>query len=72
MSEVMKARLKEICPDKKVSEMTSDELLKAVNVAFEVVGYEPIDIEEAMEYINNTSDAEMLSEYVYLVWEADQ
>ena len=72
MSEVMKSRLDDVCPVKKVGEMTSDELLKAVNVAFEVVGYEPIDIGKAMEHINNTSNVEMLSEYVYLVWEADQ
>ena len=72
MSEIIRDRLNDVCPVKKINEMTSDELLKAVNVAFEVIGYNPIDLEEAMDYINKTSNAEMLSEYVYFVWEADQ
>ena len=52
--------------------MTDDDILRAVNVAFEIIGYNPINLEEAMEYINNTSNAGMLSEYIYEVWEADQ
>ena len=72
MSEIIRDRLNEVCPVERIENMTDDDILRAVNVAFEIIGYNPINLEEAMEYINNTSNAGMLSEYIYEVWEADQ
>ena len=72
MSEIIFNRFVDICPKKKIEDMTDDEILKAVNVAFEIIGYKPINLEEAMDFINKTANVEYLSEYVYFVWEADQ
>lgn len=72
MSEIVRARLEEVCPVQKIKDMSYGEIVKSTNVAFKIIGYEPINLEEAMSYINNTSDVEMLSDYIYEVWEADQ
>ena len=72
MSEIIRDRLNDVCPVERIEDMTDEDILRAVNVAFDIIGYNPINLEEAMEYINNTSNVEMLSDYIYEVWEADQ
>ena len=72
MSEIIFNRFVDVCPEKKIEDMSDEELLKAVKVAFDIIGYNPINLEKAMDFINKTANVEYLSEYVYFVWEADQ
>lgn len=70
MSEIVKIRLMEVCPAKKVSEMTPDELDSAINVAFKIIGYKPIDLMKAKQKAFD-SKSEWLCDFIYEVWRND-
>jgi len=64
-------RFKEICPANKIVDMTSDEVDKAVKIAFEIIGYNPNNLSSALEVANANSLATWLYEYIYDVWRYD-
>ena len=72
MSEILKNRLEDICPLQRVDELSSTELDNAIDIAFEIIGYNPKFLETSKEYVRDTSNAVQLWEYIYDVWEADQ
>lgn len=69
--EVIKKRLQEICPDKRIDDMTYDEMERAIHTAFEIIGYEPNDLNKSWEYAYNNCKTEYLWDYIYTIWEAD-
>lgn len=70
-SEIVLARLREICPLKKVSEMDIIEVEKATNVAFQIIGYKPKKFQYAFGQAWENSDATDLSDFIYDVWRFD-
>ena len=46
-SEIILARMEEICPNELVDDKSFDELMKDVNVSFKIIGYEPSNLMEA-------------------------
>jgi len=46
-SEIILARMEEICPNELVVNKSVDELMKDVNVSFKIIGYEPSNLEKA-------------------------
>ena len=72
MSEIVRARLEDVCPVQRVDELSADELDNAIDIAFEIIGYNPKFLETSKEYVRDTSNAVQLCEHIYDVWEADQ
>lgn len=71
MSSLMYHRFAEICPDKRLEDMTSDEVKEDCRIAFLIVGYTPNDLDASFEKAWETSDATELYEYVFDVWLVD-
>ena len=72
MSEIVLARLMELCPPKKMDDITIDEIRESVNIAFKIIGYKPIDMDKSIDKALDTSNAEWLYQFVYDVWRCDQ
>ena len=68
MSEFMKARFDEICPQKWLSVMDIIEVEEDVKTAFSIIGFKPNDFDKAFEEAWKTSHALTLSDFVYDVW----
>ena len=64
-------RFKEVIPVKRLDEMSSDEVIQSVNVAFKIIGHESDNIEESVEKAWESSTALSLFEFVYDVYEVD-
>ena len=69
--EIIKERIKEITPDKKIDELPVNELDKAIHTAFEIIGYEPDNLENSINYAFENVRTDNLWDYIYTVWEAD-
>lgn len=70
-SEIVKSRLREICPLQKLSEMDVIEVEKSCHIAFEIIGYETKRFVASFEEVWRISDAEYLCDYIYCVWRCD-
>ena len=70
MSKVVRDRLLEICPQKNLGILTMDEIKKSCNVAFKIIGYEPVNLDESIVKSDYTDDT-MLWEFIYEVWRID-
>ena len=72
MTEVMKARLQEVVPDRYLQHMSVTDTEKAVKVAFEIVGYTPkSNLQMAIDRAWGKSTATKLWEFVYDAWRLD-
>ena len=65
---VVKGRLEEICPLKNTDEMTLDELIHDSNIAFQIIGYTPKNLEKSVKFVFENRDLPSLYEFVYEVW----
>lgn len=67
-SEIVKARLEDVCPQKSIKEMDVLEVEKAVRIAFEVIGYLPENFDDDFSKTWGSSSVENLWEFAYEVW----
>lgn len=72
MSDIVYNRLKEVCPQKSLSEMDILEVQKACRVAFEIIGYSPENFDESFMKTWESSERDDLYEFIYDVWEVDR
>lgn len=72
MSDIVRERLREICPIEKVSEVDIVEVKRDCMIAFEVIGYNPQNFEESFQKTWESSDAEDLCDFIFKVWECDK
>lgn len=73
MSEIMKARFRDIVPDRKLQSMSVTDVEKATKVALEIVGYTPKDtLQKSIDKAWGKSTATDLWEFVYDVWRMDK
>lgn len=70
MSELVKARLNEICPDIKVSD-DDYTALKDCHTAFEIIGYKPRNLVVSFCKIWESDYPIELYLFIYNVWEVD-
>lgn len=70
-SEIVRDRLREVCPPTHMGDMDSDEVEKAVNVAFKIIGYIPIDLSESIRRSYELTTADYLCDFVFDVWRCD-
>ena len=70
MSEIVRKRLEDICPVRRLEDMDILEVEKSCHVAFEIIGLEHRNerFDKAFKKAWENSDAEMLWEYIYCVW----
>jgi hypothetical protein len=61
-------RLREVCPKKKMSEIDIIEAKKSVKVGFEIINFKPQNFDEAFQKTWESSEVEMLSDFIYAVW----
>ena len=71
MSSIMYHRFKEICPPTKLEDMNPNEIKRDIGIAFEIVGYDPTDLNKAISRAWETTKAEYLFEFVFDVWLVD-
>lgn len=73
MSEIIKAKIQDVCPDKRLSSMYMVEVEDFVKSAFAKIGYNPSkNIDESIDKAWATSDKnDFLWEFVYRVWGYD-
>lgn len=71
MNEIVLNRLKEVCPVEKLGDLSSDEIEMAVNIAFKIIGYKPIDKQKAIQKATETSTATWLCDFIFDVWRCD-
>jgi hypothetical protein len=72
MDEIVKSRLIEVCPHQEISEVDVIEVEKSCYVAFEIIGYKPKNFTRAFQKTWESSDATLLSEFIFEVWGNDQ
>lgn len=72
MSQIVKSRLKEICPVKKMSEVDIVEAEESCHIAFEIIGYLPKNFQVAFQKTWESYEGEMLSDFIYQVWGEDR
>ena len=71
-SRILAMRLEDICPKKYIEDCTLDELIKDTNVAFEIIGYSPINLNKSVEEVYlNARESVLLWEFIYNVWSVD-
>ena len=69
---IVKDRLKEICPDENIKDLSISEIKEDCNVAFKIIGYNPQNFDKTVEEIYVNEDIELLYEFIFKVWEADK
>lgn len=69
--EIVRDRLREVCPPTHMGDMDTDEIEKAINVAFKIIGYIPIDLSESMRRSYELSSADYLCDFIFDVWRCD-
>ena len=65
-------RFKEICPPKKVEDMSRDELAHDCGIAFIIIGYQPKNLEKSVDEVLESSESKWLYEFVFNVWVGDR
>ena len=68
---IVYGRLEEICPLKNTDTMTLDELIHDSNIAFQIIGYKPKNLEKSVKYVFENCDLTALYEFIYRVWKYD-
>ena len=68
----MRRRFKEITPDDNLEDLDVIEVEKAVDIAFEIIGYNPVDKDKSFNTAWTSSGAVKLWEFIYDVWEVDK
>ena len=69
---IVRDRLKEICPDEHIQDLSISELKEDCNVAFKIIGYEPKNLDETVDKVYMDYDFENLYEFIFKVWEMDK
>lgn len=72
MEDIVLSRLRDVCPLQKLSEMDIVEIEKSCHVAFDVIGYNPVNFKQSFDKVWKTTDAEYLSDFIYEVWGNDE
>lgn len=70
-SRILAMRLEDICPKKSIEDCTLEELIKDTNVAFEIIGYSPIDLNKSVEEVYLNCESGPLWKFIYDVWSVD-
>ena len=70
-SRILAMRLEDICPKKSIEDCTLDELIKDTNVAFEIIGYSPVDLNKSVEEVYLKYESAPLWKFIYDVWSVD-
>lgn len=70
-SRILAMRLEDICPKKSIEDCTLDELIKDTNVAFEIIGYSPVDLNKSVEEVYLKYESVPLWKFIYDVWSVD-
>ena len=70
-SRILAMRLEDICPKKSIEDCTLDELIKDTNVAFEIIGYSPVDLNKSVEEVYLNCESGLLWKFIYDVWSVD-
>ena len=65
---IVESRLREICPKKNLSEMDIIEVEKATRIAFEIIGFKPKNFKKIFQKTWESSEANMLCDFIYGVW----
>ena len=69
--EIVKDRLREVCPPTHMVDMDADEIEKAINVAFKIIGYKPLDLMNSTRRAYEISTADFICDFIYDVWRCD-
>lgn len=69
---IVRDRLKEICPDECIEDLSFSEIIEDCNVAFKIIGYNPRNLHDSVKEIYVNEDITSLWMFVYRVWEVDQ
>ena len=67
-SEIVKARLLDVCPNKSIKGMDVLEVEKGVRLAFKIIGYLPENFDDDFSKTWGSSSVETLGEFAYEVW----
>ena len=70
-SRILAMRLEDICPKKSIEDCTLDELIKDTNVAFQIIGYSPVDLNKSVEEVYLNCESGSLWKFIYDVWSVD-
>lgn len=71
-SRILAMRLEDICPKKYIEDCSLEELIKDTNVAFEIIGYSPADLNKSVEEVYlNARESVPLWKFIYDVWSVD-
>lgn len=69
---IVRDRLKEICPDECIDDLSFSEIIEDCNVAFKIIGYNPQNLHDSVKEIYVNENITSLWEFVYRVWEVDK
>lgn len=72
MSDIVRERLREVCPTERVSEKDIIEVKRDCRVAFRIIGYIPENFDDAFQKTWESSDADDLCDFVFDVWRNDK
>lgn len=64
-------RFKEIVPVERLDNLSPVEVKRDINIAFQIIGYSPKNLDESMSKAWETSTALSLFEFIYDVYEVD-
>ena len=72
-SEIILARMEEICPNELIDNKSVDELMKDVNVSFKIIGYTPANLQKSTEMaLDKMSHKGELYRLCYNAWRLDE
>lgn len=75
MKQIVRDRLLEICPEKNLENLSREDLKNDTNVAFKIIGYEPVDlgtnVSTVADELCNGKSFDSLAEFIYEVWRID-
>lgn len=75
MDMIVKKRLNEITPDESVDDKSIDELVRDCHIAFEIIGYNSINLEKTVRKVSksfeNKSWDHHLATFIFNVWRSD-
>lgn len=74
MSEIVRNRLREVCPVEKMEDLSFEEVDMAVRIAFNIIGYKATDRKVAIQkaYESSVDGHYWLCDFVYDVWRLDR
>ena len=74
MDEIVRNRLKEVCPVEKMEDLSTYEVELAVRIAFRIIGYKPLDMKSAIQkaYESSADGHYWLCDFIFDVWRLDK